>query len=197
MWSSGSKWGVMGAKDSGERQVEGESPDPRPSSSPTATPTDDELLFAGRWSATLDEKGRIVIPVKVRETIEGSGQGLSFFLGRGPSKKLGFDVARCLVLYDRRNFARVRSRVAEKLPQNDPGRQDFERVFYPFLEMVDCDKAGRIMVSDELKKYAGIEREVLIAGANQRLEIWNPATWNRVLDSMDVSGFEEVARSAF
>jgi MraZ protein len=188
----------MDATDDADRASEGGGDDPLgPHAAPPAGIGDDDLLFAGRWSATLDDKGRIVIPVKVREAIEGSRQPLSFFLGRGPGKNLGFDPARCLVLYDRRNFARVRRRVAEKLPQNDPARQDFERVFYPFLEMVDCDKAGRIMISDELRKYAGIEREVLIAGANQRLEIWNPATWNRVLASMDVSGFEDVARSAF
>jgi len=172
-------------------------PVPTPSPSASLAPADDDLLFAGRWAATLDDKGRIVVPAKIRETIEASGQSLSFFVGRGPSKTLGLDPVRCLVLYDRRNFARVRSRVAAQLPQNDPARQDFERVFYPFLEMVDCDKAGRIMIGDELLKYAGIEKDVLIAGANQRLEIWNPATWNRLLASMDITGFEGVARAAF
>ncbi len=169
---------------------ENERNDAAGSTGPTSTPSTKEppLVFTGRWPGTLDDKGRLVVPAKVRDAVVRSRQGLHFFLGPGPGKTL--------VLYDQENFKKLLARLADKL-RDDPRRQSFERRFYSRLEMVECDKAGRILVSEELRVHAGIERDVLVVGANERVEIWNPSAWNQLLAATDDGGFEDVARSWF
>src|SRR3989338_10163073 len=122
-------------------------------------------MFIGEYSLTVDEKGRLSIPVKFR----GS-------LGRGAVVTRGLDSA--LFLYTVKEWQNLASKLAG-LPISRANTRAFSRLMLAGAMDVEMDKAGRVILPDYLRSFAGIKKYVVMAGLYNRLEIWDSAKWAR------------------
>ena len=120
-------------------------------------------MFIGEYNHTIDEKGRLAVPVKFRNK-----------LAKGAVVTKGLD--NCLVLYTGEEWKKLAPRLAA-LPINKANSRAFSRLMLAGAMDVSLDKQGRIILPDYLRKYAGVGKNVIVAGLYTRLEIWDAAKW--------------------
>lgn len=120
-------------------------------------------MFIGEYSHNLDEKGRLAIPKKLRTELEG-----------GAVVTRGLDD--CLFLYTKKEWEKLAEKLAS-LPFAQANTRAFARLMLAGAMDVEMDKQGRVVVPEYLRKYAGIGKEVIVAGLYNRLEFWDKATW--------------------
>lgn len=120
-------------------------------------------MFIGEYHYTIDNKGRLAIPVKFREILANGG-----VVTRG--------IDTCLFLYPKKEWETLASKLAQ-LPISQTKNRAFSRLMLAGAMDVEIDKLGRIMLPDYLRKYAGLSKMVVIAGLYNRLEIWDEARW--------------------
>ena len=136
-------------------------------------------MLLGAHDHTLDDKNRLTLPAKFREAFSD-----------GVVVTRGLDG--CLYAFRRPDWARlVESRLAALDPLSPEGRR-LERFFYSGATETELDKQGRVMIPRELIDHAKLGREVVVAGVNDRLEIWDRATWRKELAEVEGSA-EDVA----
>jgi len=120
-------------------------------------------MLIGEYSHKLDAKKRVALPAKFRKEI-----GKKSIITRGLDK--------CLFVYQWDEWQKV----AEALSNLSTGKQDtrnFVRIFLSGAAEVETDSLGRILIPEHLKKYAGLEEKVIIAGVYKRIEIWDEKRW--------------------
>ena len=120
-------------------------------------------MLIGEYKHNLDPKKRLAIPSKFRKE-----------LGDGAVLTKGLDG--CLFIFPSKNWAPF----AEMLGGLSIGKQDtrsFSRLFLSGAVEVEFDSLGRILIPDNLKEFAGLNKEVVIAGLFNRLEIWDEKKW--------------------
>jgi MraZ protein len=120
-------------------------------------------MFIGEYQHTIDAKGRLAIPAKFKAK-----------LIKGAVVTRGLD--NCLFLYPQEEWKALASRLA-KLPISKANTRAFARLMLAGAMDVVPDKQGRIVLPDYLRKYAGITKNVVIAGLYNRLEIWDEEKW--------------------
>ncbi|MDA2814976.1 division/cell wall cluster transcriptional repressor MraZ [Nocardiopsis sp. RSe5-2] len=120
-------------------------------------------MFLGTHSLRLDEKGRLFLPAKYRDELSG---GLVITKGQ----------ERCLYAFPVDEFQRVTENL-RTAPVTAKAVRDYSRVLFASASDEVPDKQGRITVPPALRKYAGLERECVVIGANTRLEIWGAGAW--------------------
>ena len=136
-------------------------------------------MLLGAHDHTIDDKNRLTLPAKFRQAFAD-----------GVVVTRGLDG--CLYAYRRPDWARlVESRLAEVDPLRAEGRR-LERFFYSGATETELDKQGRVMIPRELIDHAKLGREVVVAGVNDRLEIWDRAAWRKELAEVEGSA-EDVA----
>ena len=121
-------------------------------------------LLIGEFFHTIDAKGRLIIPSKFRPDL---GEG--FIVTKG--------VDNCLAVYPLSEWEILKSKI-DSLPLSK-GR-DLQRHFYSGAFEAEFDKQGRIVIPQNLREYAGLEKDVIIAGVSARAEIWNKARWDEI-----------------
>ena len=126
-----------------------------------------ESFFAGEFAHSLDEKGRLAIPVKFRSRFK-EGAVVTRWIGE------------CLALFPRDEWDRVNADIRSK-PRTDPATSQFIHFIVAGAHEADPDAQGRIVVPAHLRQYAGLTAEALVIGASRNLEIWEPARWQRRL----------------
>ena len=128
-------------------------------------------MFRGEFHHSLDEKGRVIIPSKIRE-----GLGKVFYMTKG--------IDRNILLYSEEEWNRFYSKLS-KLPMTNKSARDFKRLFLSGL--VECEPTiqGRILIPPSLRAYAGIDKEVVIIGNGEYAEIWNDQAWATRMDDLD------------
>jgi MraZ protein len=124
-------------------------------------------MLLGTHDHTIDDKSRLTLPAKFRRAFEA---GVVVTRGLDP----------CLVAYPRDEWARSQSRIAELDTLSGEARQ-LQRVVYGNAVEGDLDKQGRFVIPTKLREYAGLDRDVVVAGVNDHLEIWGRAAWQREL----------------
>jgi transcriptional regulator MraZ len=124
-------------------------------------------MLLGTHDHTIDDKSRLTLPAKFRHSFEA---GVVVTRGLDP----------CLVAYPRDEWARSQSRIAELDTLSGEARQ-LQRVVYGNAVEGDLDKQGRFVIPTKLREYAGLDRDVVVAGVNDHLEIWDRAAWQREL----------------
>jgi len=143
-------------------------------------------MFIGEYRHTLDDKGRIAIPAKLRYSKVGEDE---YWVATK-----GFD--RCLFLYPRYEWERIVKKINERLSFTKKEDRSFLRMFISPATEQTVDRQGRIAIPQSLREYAGIQKEVVTLGAVNRIEIWSEETWNRYKEenekSFDVIG-EKIA----
>ena len=126
-------------------------------------------MLMGEFHHNLDAKGRLILPAKIRENL-----GEKFIITKGIDK--------CLFVYPLNEWVSIIQKYRE-LPNTKEAR-DFMRFFLSGASECEFDRLGRINISEPLLKYASLNRECVIIGVNERLEIWNKDLWdNFVLEN--------------
>ena len=120
-------------------------------------------MFIGEYNHTVDEKGRLAVPIKFRTK-----------LAKGAVVTRGLD--NCLFLYTGAEWKDLAERLS-KLPISRANTRAFARLMLAGAMDVFLDKQGRIILPDYLRKYAGMGKNVIIAGLYNRLEIWDKEKW--------------------
>jgi len=126
-------------------------------------------MFIGEYHHTIDEKGRIIIPAKFREDL-----GDSFIITRG--------IENCLFVYPLENFKRITDKLSS-LPFTKKDARNFSRFFMSGATNVELDKQGRVNVATPLINYAKLEKDCVIIGTGDRLEIWSQEEWDSFFNS--------------
>lgn len=121
-------------------------------------------MFIGEYHHTLDDKGRLAIPVKFRAA-----------LGAGAIITRGLD--RSLFLYSKENWKKLAAKISA-LPFSQTDTRAFARLMLAGAMEVEIDKSGRVTVPEYLRGYAGLSKDVVVTGLYDRLEIWDETSWN-------------------
>ncbi len=136
-------------------------------------------MFWGEFSHQLDEKGRLIIPIRYRPTLR-----------QGAILTRGLD--RNLVIYPHEAWQILSERV-NTIPITQPTARALRRLLFSGAVELSLDRQGRILIPAYLRDYASLDQEVLIAGMETFLELWEPGHWRATLD--DVS--ETLAEAAY
>lgn len=124
-----------------------------------------ERMFLGQFQHNLDEKGRLMIPAPFRQSLEG-----------GAYISQGFD--RCLMVMTEAYFGQVYERI-HAMNLADPAARMLRRMILSTAYKVELDKVGRILVPQNLRQFAIIDGEAIVAGQGEYIEVWSPDEWNR------------------
>jgi MraZ protein len=137
-------------------------------------------MLLGEYEHTIDDKNRLTLPAKFREA-----------LAEGVVVTRGMDG--CLYAYPRSEWLeRFQSRLGGLDPLQPEARK-LQRHFYSGAAEAEPDKQGRIMIPGPLLRYAGLSRDVVVAGVHDHLEIWDREAWRRELNEVEGSA-EHVAQ---
>lgn len=139
------------------------------------------MLLMGEYHHTIDEKGRITIPSKVRYDL-----GESFVVTRG--------LDRCLYVYPKKEWETIITKY-QKLPNTKDAR-NFMRFFLSGATTCEFDKQGRINIQAPLIHYAELKKDCVIVGVSDHLEIWSQELWQQLLDENE-ENFSVMADSLF
>ncbi|MCK6582710.1 MAG: division/cell wall cluster transcriptional repressor MraZ [Anaerolineales bacterium] len=121
-------------------------------------------MFLGQFQHNLDDKGRLMIPARFRELLEG-----------GAFITQGFD--KCLMVMTEAYFKQVYERI-EAMNLADPTARMLRRLILANAYPIDVDKIGRILVPQNLRTFLGITNgELVVAGQGEYFEVWTPAAW--------------------
>ncbi|MDI6839754.1 MAG: division/cell wall cluster transcriptional repressor MraZ [bacterium] len=126
-------------------------------------------MYNGKYRYSLEEKGRLFIPVKFR-------RGLSPEAGDTFVVTKGYDS--CLALYPLDEWRKVEVKLSS-YPTDNPKARRVVRWFSANAEVVKLDSQGRIKIPQYLAEFAGLNKEVVIIGVLNRIELWNPESYER------------------
>lgn len=135
-------------------------------------------MLMGEFQHNIDAKGRIIIPAKLREDL-----GAKFVITRG--------LDGCVFGYPLDNWEKIQEKL-KQLPLAKKEARAFTRFFYSAAAEAEIDKQGRINIPSTLVDYANLEKECLVLGVSDRIEIWSKAKWESVSSEIEES-FEEIA----
>lgn len=128
-------------------------------------------MFLGEHQHALDTKGRVILPSRFRERLSS---GLVF----APSQD------RCIDVFPLTAFER-RVEQLRSLPREEQRARAYLRVFLAGAQEEKPDAQGRVTVPPRLRAYAGLEKDLTINGADEKIEIWDRATWDEYRDAAE------------
>ncbi|MGP4072555.1 division/cell wall cluster transcriptional repressor MraZ [Piscibacillus sp. B03] len=137
-------------------------------------------MFMGEFQHNIDTKGRIIVPAKFRE-----GLGESFVLTRG--------LDNCLFAYPQEEW-RVLEEKLKKLPLTKKDARAFTRFFFSGAIECEIDKQGRINIPASLRKFADLEKECIVIGVSNRIELWAKEKWTDYVEESEES-FADLAEN--
>ena len=124
-------------------------------------------MFLGTYEPKLDDKGRVILPARFREDMEGG-----IVLTRGQEH--------CIYAFPAQEFEQMTVEL-RRAPLSSKQARDYIRVLLSGAYKEVPDKQGRITLPPDLRKYAGLDLELTVIGAGSRAEIWNSQAWNDYL----------------
>lgn len=130
-------------------------------------------MFLGEYEHNLDDKGRLAVPARFRDD-----------LGDGVVITRGFD--RCLMGFPRSVWTTLAQQVSN-LSLGQGEARNLRRLLFSGAADVMLDRQGRILIPQNLREYAGLGEQVIVAGLNTHFEIWSNERWREVLDTLDVN----------
>ena len=140
------------------------------------------FMFIGEYHHTIDEKGRIIIPSKFREEL-----GSVFVVTRG--------IENCLFVYSLSSWEKITNKL-ESLPFTKKDARQFVRFFLSGATTAEFDKQGRVNVTSPLISYANLQKDCVVIGTGDRLEIWSQEDWNAFFESAS-SNMSDIAENLF
>ncbi len=130
-------------------------------------------MFMGEYNHTIDAKGRLIIPAKFRELLHDE-----FIITRG--------LDGCLFVFPNEEWQILEEKL-RTLPLTQKNARKFTRFFMGGAATCELDKQGRILIPQNLREFANLEKDVVLSGNLNRIEIWDKAAWaeNSSYDDMD------------
>ncbi|MBR6522996.1 MAG: division/cell wall cluster transcriptional repressor MraZ [Clostridia bacterium] len=117
-------------------------------------------MFNSNYSHSVDDKGRFIMPAKYRDLLDGR-----CMVTKGMDN-------RCLYIYTLSEWADFEARLLA-LPNSKPEIRALQRYFLSEAEMVEIDKQGRCLISQQLREYAGINSSIKLLGMGNKVELWS------------------------
>ncbi len=120
-------------------------------------------MFIGEYEHSVDTKGRVIMPAKLREDI-----GDKFILTKG--------LDGCLFAYSQKEWTNFEEKL-KTLPLTNKNAREFIRFFLAGAIECEIDKQGRFLIPGNLRSYSKLDKEIVIIGVGTRIEIWNKQEW--------------------
>ena len=140
--------------------------------------------FLGEFESTLDAKGRFLLPAGLKKQLP-EGENTRFFINRGFEK--------CLTQYPRQSWEPLYARIST-LNDFDPKVREFRRFFLNGATEVELDSAGRFLLPPNLREHAGLEKDIVLASAFDKIEIWSSDNYKKFFESYSPSDFSSLAQ---
>lgn len=140
-----------------------------------------EFMFIGEFHHSIDSKGRIIIPSKLRYDL-----GENFIVTRG--------LDGCLFVYPNDEWNKIINKYKELPDTKD--RRHFMRIFLSGATVCEFDKQGRINIPSPLINFAGLEKDCIIVGVDERLEIWSKSRWDEFINDNE-ENLSDIADNLF
>ncbi|MFB7140127.1 division/cell wall cluster transcriptional repressor MraZ [Bacillus sp. AFS017336] len=137
-------------------------------------------MFIGEYQHNIDVKGRLIIPSKFRDKL-----GETFIVTRG--------LDQCLFGYSLDEWSVIEDKL-RTLPLTKKDARAFTRFFFSGAMECEMDKMGRINITPNLRSYAKLEKECVVVGVTNRIEIWDLSTWDTYMKESEES-FGELAEN--
>ena len=134
-------------------------------------------MFMGEYNHTIDAKGRLIIPSKFRELL-----GEEFVLTKG--------LDGCLSIYPMDEWKAFEEKL-RALPLTNKNARTFTRFFVAGATNCELDKQGRILVPQTLREFAGLEKDVVLTGNLNRIEVWSKEKWSENCNYDDMDNIAE------
>ncbi len=139
-------------------------------------------MFLGTHTPKLDEKGRLILPAKFRDEL---ADGLVITRAQD----------RCLAIYPLATFVEMTKSI-QAAPTSVKQVRDFQRMLAASASDETPDKQGRITIPPQLRAYAGLDKDCVVVGAINRVEVWNLAAWEQYSAEQE-SAFAELNEDVF
>ena len=139
--------------------------------------------FLGEYEATLDLKGRFLLPAGFKKQLPQEG-ATQFVLNRGFEK--------CLTLYPIQSWEPIFSEIS-KLNDFDPKVREFRRYFLNGATQVELDSAGRLLLPKNLSEHAGLEKDIVLVSAVNKIEIWDKSKYTQFFETFTPQAFSDLA----
>ena len=131
-------------------------------------------MFLGEFEHIMDDKGRVAIPARYRESL-----GVRFVLTKG------FD--QCLQAFPLPMWDALATKI-DRLPIGSPQVRHARRFIFAAAAEVEFDRQGRILIPQNLRDYAGLVQEVVVTGMNSYFELWSAQRWRSLQEELNGSG---------
>ena len=141
-----------------------------------------DIMLLGEYHHNIDDKNRLVIPTKYREEL-----GDEFVITRG--------IEKCLYVYSQKEWEKLVEKL-NTLPFTKKSARTFTRSLFSGATVCEFDKNGRINIASPLVSYAGLMKECIIIGVNDRLEIWSEEAFNKFMEE-NSQDLEDIAEHLF
>jgi MraZ protein len=139
--------------------------------------------FLGEYEATLDSKGRFLLPAGFKKQLPEGGDA-SFVINRGLEK--------CLSLYPIKSWDPIFTEIS-KLNDFDPKVREFRRFFLNGATLMELDSAGRLLVPQNLAAHASLEKDIVLVSAVNKIEIWDKIKYQQFFESFTPEAFSKLA----
>ncbi|MEO6916702.1 MAG: division/cell wall cluster transcriptional repressor MraZ [Chitinophagaceae bacterium] len=140
--------------------------------------------FLGEYEATMDAKGRFLLPAGFKKQLPRE-EAERFVINRGFEK--------CLTLYPIKSWEPIFSEIS-KLNDFDPKVREFRRYFLNGAIITEADSAGRLLIPQNLKEHAGLEKDIVLVSAVNKLEIWDKKQYQQFFESFSSESFSTLAQ---
>ena len=142
------------------------------------------VFFVGEYARQLDDRGRFILPAKIREKLSGT-----VYITKAPLEK-------CLNLYTEEEWESISEKMAALSGSIDTNVSKFTRKLFSRALICELDKQGRIPLTPNLLEAAGLKKDIVLVGANSKLEIWDAEEWEKMNEEDDdteiiVAGIEK------
>jgi MraZ protein len=141
-----------------------------------------EKMFLGQYEHSLDEKGRVIMPAKFREDL-------------GDSFVITFGLDKCLFIYPMEEWEKLAHNL-EALPFGKKDTRAFKRTLASRALISRFDQQGRVVLAKYLRDYAEIEKNVMIIGVFERIEIWDMKKWKGYAEETE-QAYEDIAERIY
>lgn len=139
-------------------------------------------MFFGTYTPKVDDKGRLFLPAKFRDEL---AEGLVVTRGQ----------ERCLTVWSLADFTEMTDRL-RAAPVTNKGARDYVRMLFAAASQEVPDKQGRISIPSTLREYASLRKDVMVIGAMNRVEIWDPTSWQEYSEEQEQK-FAELSDEVF
>jgi len=123
------------------------------------------ISFVGEYARQLDERGRFILPAKIRENLSGT-----VIITRSPIDK-------CLILYTQEEWEIISAKVRTLPTVTDRNVAALQRRLFGKAASCEIDKQGRVPLTSELMEYAKMKKDIVLVGVNSKIEIWDSEMW--------------------